>query len=294
MRPSYGLAALLAGTASIALGVIAAKQAYLDGVDPQSLVAARFVLAIPVIVVFLLAALRALERPPGAASFAVGLAAGAVLWLAARAEFEGLTRLPAGMLVLMLATLPVWVAFLGWVWLRRVPTRVERVALVVVVGGVAVMAAPIGASINPLGVLFGLVSAISGAVFLLLLERNRRMPASVGFLLGALGAAVAVLLTAPGVALGIADGPALGLLVVVGLSFALWALLVGMGLGATDSVTTAIVIAVEPLLVGLLALALLGEGLSARELAGGAIVLLAVTAVAVQVGRDGKKAVPLG
>jgi drug/metabolite transporter (DMT)-like permease len=49
-----------------------------------------------------------------------------------------------------------------------------------------------------------------------------------------------------------------------------------MCVGATNSITAAIVVALEPTLVVILALTILGEGLSVRGVAGGAVVIVAV------------------
>ena len=51
-----------------------------------------------------------------------------------------------------------------------------------------------------------------------------------------------------------------------------------------------IIVAIEPLVVAVLAFVILGEGLLVREMLGGAVVLVAVTAVAVRVGREGEGA----
>jgi drug/metabolite transporter (DMT)-like permease len=76
------------------------------------------------------------------------------------------------------------------------------------------------------------------------------------------------------------------LILAIGATTAIWAVLVGFGLQATDSVTAAIVVGVEPVLVAVLAFVLLGEDLSARELVGGLILLAALAATTLQVARD--------
>ena len=294
MSAPSGLTALMLGTLSIALSVIAAKQALADGADTQSLVAARLLVAAPVLVLLLPLVARSSPRPIGVRPVAVALGAGATLWVGSRAEFEGLARMPAGMLVVLLATAPLWVAFMSWVASARVLTRADLLALSALVTGVAIMAAPIGESLDPVGVLFGLLSAISFATFLFILERNERIPATVGLVLGMIGAAIVLVITDPG-AIGSLSGaidPAL--VAAIGASAVLWTLFVGRGLGATDSLTTAIVVTTEPVFVAVLAYALLGEGMSAREIAGGAVALLALASVAFQLRQQGTPSVPVG
>jgi hypothetical protein len=72
-RAPWGIAALLLGATSISLGVIAAKEAYGAGADPQGVLAARLLVAGVVIVPFLPWVLRAAGRPvrPGALSVAI-------------------------------------------------------------------------------------------------------------------------------------------------------------------------------------------------------------------------------
>ena len=229
-------------------------------------------------------AIRAGGRSASLRALAIGLAAGVALCVAARSELEGLARLPAGTLVLLLTTVPVWVAALGWLGIGRVPTALERAAVVALLAGVAIMAAPVGAAIDSLGVVFGLFTALCFAAFLSVLERNHGVSVAGGFLLGVVGAGLAVVATDPGGLSGLADGDVrLPLVLAVGVSTAAWAVLVGFGLQATDSVTAAIVISVEPVFVAVLAFLLLDEGLTTREIVGGLVVLAALATVSVRV-----------
>jgi drug/metabolite transporter (DMT)-like permease len=291
MRPSAGLAALLAGATSISLGVIAVKHGYAEGSNPQSLLTARLLIAAPVCALALPFLLRGRGRRLGWRPVAVALAAGTLVWLSTRAELEGLARLPAGMLTVLLATAPMWVAVLGWVDARRLPTLVEGVAMVGIVCGVAVMAAPVGDTVSLLGVLGGLGSAVGFACFLLVIERNHDVAPREAFPLGIIGAAIALVITDPGAAGDLGEGMPLWLTLALGFSIAGWALLVGVGLGATDSITAAIGVGAEPVLVAVLAYVILGEALTARQLAGGVLVVAALAAVALQTARaDGPAA----
>lgn len=294
MTAPSGVTALVLGALSIAVSVVAAKQALVDGVATDTVLAARLLLAAPVLLLIAVPVMRASEPRPGAGPIAIGLCAGVMLWLGGRAEFAGLARLPAGMLVVVLATAPVWVAFVGWlVWRRRI-SRIDVFALVALVGGVAIMAAPVGAPVDALGLLFGVSSAISFALFLMILERNERVPAMLGLVLGMIGAAAAFVIAEPGTVGRLLESLDNTLLLTIGAAGVLWTLFVGRGLGATNSVTAAIVVASEPLFAALLAYLLLSESLTARELLGGAVVLLALAAVAIQAGRAREGSVPVG
>jgi drug/metabolite transporter (DMT)-like permease len=243
--------------------------------------AARLLVAAPLVALalpFLLSGPRRVGL--GAAAAAVG--AGVLIWISVRAEVEGLARLPAGALALVLATAPVFVALLDWIAVGRVPSRFDRGTMLAILAGVAVMAAPVGSSVSMLGVLGGLVSAMGFAGFIFLLGRNSRVAAAQAFPLGMVGAGLMVAITDPGAVAGLGSGLPAWLVLSLGASAAGWALLLGVGLAATGPVTAALVVAVEPVLVTVLAYLILGEELAARQIAGGLIVVGALAAVAVR------------
>ena len=280
-----GLAALLLGAISISLGVIAAKEAYRQGAGPVEVTAARLLVAAPILVAILPFVVRARYGAVGVKPVVVAVAGGAALWLGSLTELEGLERIPAGMLVLLLATAPAWLALYAWVATGELPAPVDRFALMGVLAGIAVMSVPLGSSVDGAGVLFGLASAICFVAFLLLLERIPGLTAATAFPLGIVGAALCVLATDPGAVPELLDGAVSApLALAMGGSAAGWAVLVGFGFAATNPLTGALIITVEPVLVALLAFLILGEGLSAREVMGGVIVLGALGVVTLQGG----------
>lgn len=295
MSATGGFSALVGGATAISLGVIAVKEGYADGADPGELIAGRMIVAGALVAVALPFVLRGgggqpaggrrvggARRSIGPGAIVVAIAAGALLWVSSRGELEGLARLPAGMLAILLATAPMWVAAIDWLADGVVPSRFERMTMLTIVAGVAVMAAPLGASVDVVGVLSGLVSAMTFALFLFVLGRNRRVSAVQAFPLGIVGAALLALVTSPEAIGDLGGGISTPLLLVLGATQAVWALLVGIGLGATNAVTAAMVVAIEPVLVAVLAFVILEEGLTARALAGGAIVVGSLAAVALR------------
>ena len=279
MSPTAGFMALVLAATSISLGVIAVKHGYAEGADAESVLAARLLVAAPLVVL----ALPFLLSGPGRVSLgalAAAVASGALIWLSVRAELEGLARLPAGALALVLATAPVFVTLLDWITVGRVPSRFDCGAMLAIVAGVAVMAAPVGSAVSLLGVLAGLVSAMGFAGFLFLVGRNPRVAAAQAFPLGMIGAGLIVVITDPTAVTGLGAGLPAWLVLSLGASGAGWALLLGVGLAATNAVTAALVVAVEPVLVTVLAYLILAEGLAARQIAGGVIVVAALAAVA--------------
>ena len=207
----------------------------------------------------------------------LGVLAGLILFAGARAEFEGLARLQAAMLILLLFMAPIWVALIERaLWGRRLTPR-TGVAIVLVVGGVATMVGPPG-GVDMLGVAFGVCSSILLAGFFVLIDRSRaHAPMAVGLSAALVAGGLAgVVLEPGGLATELGDPDVLPYALAVAASLAAWGVFAVFGLEAATAVTAAIISAAEPVFVALLAYLLLGEALSAREIAGGAIVMVGV------------------
>jgi drug/metabolite transporter (DMT)-like permease len=262
MSPSAGFGALLLAATSISLGVIAVKHGYASGADPEAVLAARLLVAAPLAALALPFLLRRGPRLPPRA-LAGSVAAGVLMWIGVRGVVEGLARLPAGALALVLATAPVFVVLIDWALTRRVPSRFDRGTIVAIALGVAIMAAPVGSSVSLLGVLGGLVSALAFATFLTVIDRAR-VPVAAALPLGMIGAGLTVLITDPSAAPGLADELPLWLVAVLG-------------------VTAALVVACEPGRVTVLAVLILGEGHAGRQVVGGLVVVGALTALAARI-----------
>lgn len=283
---------LLLAAAAISGGVVAAKQAYAEGAAPIGLVAIRLVVAAPLLTLVIPGAVRRRTRPLSAGPLLVASAAGAIVWVAYRAELEGLARLPAGVLVLLLVTTPVWVATFTWIGSRRLPTGRGRLAILAVILGVAIMVGPLQNSPSVGGVAAGLLSAVSFALFVVVLEQNRSVPPELGLPLGIIGASACLLLTTPEALVPILrDRDLLVLGAVVGVSAAAWAALFAVGLRETSAVTAATVTAIEPVFVAMLAFLVLGERLGPRELIGGLVVLAGTWTAATSPGLSRRRCV---
>ena len=99
-----------------------------------------------------------------------------------------------------------------------------------------------------------------------------------------IGAALTVVITDPTSLTDLPGDLSVPLMLAVGVSSACWALLVGVGIGGTSATTGAAVVAVEPVLVAVLAYVILGEGLSTRQIVGGTIAVGALAVVAANLG----------
>jgi drug/metabolite transporter (DMT)-like permease len=274
--------ALLGGAASMAAGSIAAKLAFENGSQPAELIVPRFALPGVVFMVALPWVVRSLPRVWSWREMSLAVLSGVLLWLASWAEFEGLRRLPAAILILLLMLAPIWVALLRWFLWHWPITPHQGAALAAVVGGVAVMVNPIGGALDPLGVSLGLAASLGGAFFFLLLDRIKPLLSPQLAILVAMTSAGAVAIVADPGALPsqLGDSSLAPLAAIIGAAAAAWALLLALGLRTVDAVTAATILAAEPVCVAGLAFLFLGEDLSAREIAGGAITLAGVIASA--------------
>ncbi|MEA2420419.1 MAG: hypothetical protein QOE60_2625 [Thermoleophilaceae bacterium] len=265
---------------TIAIGTMAIKKSYEHGSVAIELAVSQQVTAGALALLLLPRALRSgVSRRQWGHAAAGGVALGVSNVLA----FEGFVRLPAGVLLVMLYSSPVWVAIGQSVFLRTPPTRAETVAAVLAVVGIIVMVGSFDPSLDVLGMAYGLTSGILFAASLLLINSLDSVSVSASLVLPAAGLSVFVLWPSAGVA-GLADYPDAPYAVAVGFLFWLWITLLLAGQRRTSPMTAVVVSAVEPALVAVLGYVLLSESLRARELIGGACLLVgALLAMASQV-----------
>jgi D-psicose/D-tagatose/L-ribulose 3-epimerase len=277
-------------------GSIAAKLAFEQGVAPADLLAPRLVL--PALGFLCAIALLARDSYLGRSRQALALAAmcGLLFWLGSWAEFEGLRRLPAATLIVLLVLAPIWVALLRWCLWREPVTRRLALALVTVVAGFSLMVDPLRGGLDPTGVALGLAASLSAALFFLVLDRIRgALPPTLAIPVAIVSAGSVALVVDPlTLPSELGDSSVAPLVLAVGLAAAMWALLLARGFRELDGVTVALVLAAEPACVALVAFLLLGEALSIQEIAGGTITLAAVIGVASGAGEAAPSAARAG
>jgi drug/metabolite transporter (DMT)-like permease len=271
-----GRMTLVLAAASIGAGTIATKAAYRAGAPPEAVLAARFaVAAIAVVAAGRLP--RRLDRR--AATTVIG--AGLALWVCWDAELIGLAHMNAGTLIVLATTSPAWIVAINAVLWRERPRATEILAIAALLTGVAIMVDPAGASFTPIGSAGGLLTALSAGALIVIIERARTVPPAT-ILAGALIIGCVLSIAAHPGALGevVTNPEAAPYCAIVGGCAVLWAALVAIGIGSTPAVAAAMTFALEPVLVALLAYAILGERLSTAQIGGGAIVVASVTLVA--------------
>ncbi len=285
--PSAGVLLCLASAAAFgAMGVVG-KLAYDEGATVGTLLATRFVLAAALFWLILLCAgrigdLRALPRRD--LGIAVGL--GAIGYSSqAGFAFAALERLDASIFSLLLYTFPVFVTVAAIALGRERATHRTTAALALASTGlVLVLAEAAAGALDPLGTVLALTAALIYSAYILSSEgvAVRVEPIVLSTLL-CTGAATT--LTLAGLASGDLDlggvTPAgfgwlsgLALVSTVGAITLFFAGLRRVGPTAASILSTA-----EPVVTVALAFLVFGESLGPAQLAGGALVLLAVLTI---------------
>lgn len=206
--------------------------------------------------------------------------------------FVAIKRLPIGIGLLFEFTAPVLIALWArFAWKEPVRRRVWP-ALGLVAFGLALVAQIWnGLTLDGIGVIAGLLAAVTLAVYYLMGERlvGRRDPVSVVcFGLGFASLAWAIVLpwwSFPTAALGVSVDLPHGIASVPIGALALWGIVLGTivpfslsiaALKHLPATTVGIVATSEPVLAALVAWVWLGESLAAVQLAGGAVVLVGI------------------
>lgn len=284
--------ALLSATGFGVMPVLT-KVVYEDGTEPVAVLAVRFALAAPVLL--LLARLRR-EALPRGRDLAVLAVLGGVGYVGqALCYFFALERISAGLTALLLYFSPALVVVLGAVLLRDRPQPLALGCVVLATAGTALTVGPIGGG-QASGIALGLGAATIYACYILGSSRVTGVgsfaTAAVVLTAGALSFNLIALLTRPrypssGVAWLALGGVALfGTVVAVTAFFAALALL-----GPSD---TAVVSTLEPVVAVAVAGVALGERLTSLQVLGGVVVLTAVAVLARTGGRTAvdEEAVP--
>ena len=283
MRSTGTLLCLASGLAFGAMGIFG-KLAYGEGTSVGTLLSSRFVLA--ALIFWVLIAVRDGGRELRTASrgdVLAGLCFGGLGYAAqAGCYFAALDRIDASLLSLVLYTFPIMVAVAAVAIGREQVDRRKVVALVVSLGGLALVVAGAGTgALDPLGISLTLLSASIYAAYILLSDGLTKR----------LSPQLLTALVCTGAALPLTAGSALlGDLHPGDVSVAGWGWLVCLaaistvasialffaGLPRVGPTTASILATVEPLVTVLLAFVVFGEQLGPVQLVGGALVLAAV------------------
>ncbi len=274
----------------VVLGVVAActyavgpvlMKAALDSMTVWTLLVWRLVVA-TLLLWTLLAARRALrETPRTAAGWLAPLALGAVAYGGQIVLFAlALERVSASMATILFHTAPIIVVGAAVVSHRERLTALSALALILGVGGVAIVAAASGdLRAEPLGIALSLGSAIACAAVVVGIDGlGRRIPPLPLAVLMITGSMLALLVVVPVTGVGVPQSGeewllvlALGIVPGVVGAVALLA-----AIGEIGPSLASILLTLEPPVTVLLAWLALDEVLSALQLAGGGVILAAM------------------
>jgi drug/metabolite transporter (DMT)-like permease len=275
-REREGLLLCLVSAAGFGAMAIFAKEAYATGLDVTTLLALRFPMAAAML--WALIALR--RRPLGSPR---GLVAGGLLglWYAAQAAlfFSALERIDAGLASLLLYAYPALVTLGAFALGRERPDRRRIGALALASAGVVLVLAGGGTGeLDVLGAGLALGAAGAYTVYILASDRMAATTPPVPFAASVVtGAAVAFAVAA--LVRGDLQVSGEGLMwtaVLASVSTVMPIVLFMAGLARVGPSTASIASTIEPPFTVALAWIVFGETLGALQLAGGALVLLAV------------------
>ena len=278
-RRTLGIGLALTSAASFGLMPVLTKVVYADGAEPIGVLVVRFGLAAAVLLV--LARVRHEPLPRGRPlRTLVGLGALGYVGMSLF-YFFALEQISAGLAALLLYFYPALVVVLGAVLLRDRPRTAALVCVALATVGTVLTIGPVGGG-QVLGVLLALGSAVVYATYIVLSSRVHGVgsfaTAAVVLTSGAVVLVLLALLTRPALPQRPVAWAALVAVALVGTVVAVTAFFAALALlGPSD---TAVVSTVEPVVsIGVAAL-VLGERLSAVQVFGGVVVLLAVAALA--------------
>jgi drug/metabolite transporter (DMT)-like permease len=286
-----GVALAVVSACTYGVGPVLIKVA-LDTMSVWSLLVARLLAAAALLWVVAIASGRLRGQPRDRPAWLAALGLGAVLYGSQLAFFAlALEHLSASMVTILFHTSPLVVVAVAVLTGRERTSAARMLALVLCLTGVAVVALGGGpVEVDVLGVVFALGSAVACAGVVLgsdvLADRISPLPFA---LLLITGAALGFAAVAPLIGVRAPSGDAEWVLVlaialvpgVIGTT----AMLAGVGLIGPSLVS--ILLTIEPPVTVLLAWLALGERLTALQLTGGALVLVAAAAA-----RHASKEVP--
>ncbi|WP_344821226.1 EamA family transporter [Actinocorallia longicatena] len=287
-----GLGAVLLAVALWGVGGTVAGDLFEHGVAPLELVSVRMWTAaagLLLIVLLRRERLRVGSEWPAVVGFGLGVA------VASAALFLSISRLPVAVALVLQNLAPAFI--LGWTAIvtRRRPSRRVVLGIALALGGVAFVVelptAPLD-RIDLLGVVYGLLTAVAVGVYSLLGERAVKACGAMTANTWAFGvsAVLWIVYQVPhGVPAIAVDRSHLTTAVLIGLFGTLIPfLLYSWGIRSVGATLGAVNMSLEPLFGAALAWAWLGQALTPAQIAGAAVVLIALVDVQVQAGRTWK------
>ncbi len=277
---------LLAALAAAAYGTnpAFAVPLYAEGMNPNSVLLFRYLLGIPLLGLMVVGRGHSLRLNKGEWGQVALL--GILMALSSLGLFESYKYMNSGIASTLLFVYPVMVAVIMVLFFHERFKASTAVCLALMAIGLSLLTrAGEGGEVSPYGCLLVMVSALTYALYIVIVNVNRQIkgiPTSkllfylLGF--GSLLFAALIPLGSP-LTLPPSGGAWLNLLALAVIPTVLSLACTTVAIQAIGSTPTAIFGALEPVTAVVLSVALLGQGITAREIIGGALIVAATTIV---------------
>jgi drug/metabolite transporter (DMT)-like permease len=192
---------------------------------------------------------------------------------------EALNRTTAGLAIMGLYTYPVIVATIGWLFGYDRPTALSLLAIALGVGGVLLAVAPQGVPMDASGVVLGVVSGLTWAGLVVIIDRTRAAAHPMRFsaiVLPSMSLTLMLLTLLSGEASLPPNGRAWIWILLSGLSMAIGVVAFAACISAIGATRAAIGNTIEPPATVLLAVFVLGETFSIPLALGAGLVVVAM------------------
>ncbi|MGH2698214.1 MAG: EamA family transporter [Actinomycetota bacterium] len=284
-----GLAAIALAAALWALGAVVAASLFEDGVAPLELAEARSVVSALGLALIPASWRRPLLLPSPAVRRSLVLL-GVCIGLVNAVYYVAIDRLPVAVALVLQYTAPALVVVYTAIRLRTRPRKEVAVAVLLALAGVALVSGLLGtelASVDVLGVIMGLASAVLFASYTLVGESVTRAYGPLGAMFRAFALAGALWIcwqSFNGFPHELFAAANLPRVILIGVGATLTPFLLYLwGVERVKAERAAIAATLEPVLGALVAWILLDQSLEIVQMTGGALVLAAV--ILIQTGR---------
>lgn len=275
-----GICLILISALSFGMLPIFTRFAYLDGATPATVLFLRFSSASALMLILMMMQRKRLPR--GRLLLSLFLLGGIGYVGETLAYFTALTLAPASLVELLVYLYPALVCLLSVLFLKERLTLLKGSAIALALLGTALTIGPIRGGYGP-GILFGLISALSYAVYLLIAGRVAQETDAITLSTTIMTSAALVY-----GGISIAQGPALphslqgwGAIAALALvSTVLGFITLFGGLKKLGTTNAAIFSTGEPIVTVVFSMLLLGERVNLLQIGGGVLILVAVLALA--------------
>lgn len=277
---------LLAALAAAAYGTnpAFAVPLYADGMNPNSVLLFRYILGMPILALLIVRRGHSLRLGKGETGPVALL--GMLMALSSLGLFESYKYINAGIASTLLFVYPIMVAIMMIFFFREKFKITTAICLSLMGVGLVLLTRPeAGGVISPYGVLLVMLSSLTYALYIVIVNVNRHIRAipttKLLFYLLGWGSLLFVAMIPAGSPLTVPPGGSawLNLIALAVIPTVISLACTTVAIQTIGSTPTAIFGALEPVTAVVLSVVFLGQSLTAREVGGGVLIVLATTLV---------------